>query len=67
MLTQARGEADETKRKALYAKATDIYLSALSSIPLYHPNWFFAGRKSVGGVVMYPDGLLRLTGLKPAN
>lgn len=67
VLTQARGEADEAKRKALYAKATDIYLTALSSIPLYHPNWFFAGRKSVGGVVMYPDGLLRVTGLKPAN
>ena len=49
------------------AKATDIYLGALSSIPLYHPNWFFAARKSVGGVVMVPDGLLRLTGVKPAN
>jgi peptide/nickel transport system substrate-binding protein len=67
ILTQARGEADETKRKALYAKATDIYLSALSSIPLYHPNWFFAARKSVGGIVMVPDGLLRLVGVKPAN
>jgi peptide/nickel transport system substrate-binding protein len=66
-LTQARGEADEAKRKALYAKATDIYLTALSSIPLYHPNWFFAARKSVGGIVMVPDGLLRLVGVKPAN
>ena len=67
ILTEARGEADEAKRKALYAKATGIYLSALSSIPLYHPNWFFAGRKAVAGVQMYPDGLLRLNGLKPAN
>ncbi len=32
ILNQARGEADEAKRKALYAKATDIYLTALSSI-----------------------------------
>ncbi|XUJ37241.1 ABC transporter substrate-binding protein [Bradyrhizobium japonicum] len=31
ILNQARGEADEAKRKALYAKATDIYLTALSS------------------------------------
>jgi peptide/nickel transport system substrate-binding protein len=67
ILNQARGEADEAKRKALYAKATDIYLGALSSIPLYHPNWFFAARKSVGGIVMVPDGLLRLVGVKPAN
>jgi peptide/nickel transport system substrate-binding protein len=67
ILTQARGEADEAKRKALYAKATDIYLAALPSIPLYHPNWFFAARKSVGGIVMVPDGLLRLTGVKPVN
>jgi peptide/nickel transport system substrate-binding protein len=67
ILTQARGEADEAKRKALYAKATDIYLAALPTIPLYHPNWFFAARKSVGGIVMVPDGLLRLTGVKPAN
>jgi len=27
ILTWARGEADEAKRKALYAKATDIYPS----------------------------------------
>jgi len=67
ILIQARGESDEAKRKAFYAKATDIYLTALSSIPLYHPNWFFAARKSVGGIVMVPDGLLRLVGVKPAN
>src|SRR5215475_2611656 len=67
ILNQARGEADEGKRKALYAKATDIYLTALSSIPLYHPNWFFAARKSVGGIVVVPDGLLRLAGVKPVN
>jgi peptide/nickel transport system substrate-binding protein len=67
ILNQARGEADEAKRKALYAKATDIYLTALSSIPLHHPNWFFAARKSVGGIVMVPDGLLRLVGARPVN
>jgi peptide/nickel transport system substrate-binding protein len=67
ILNQARAEADETRRKALYAKATDITLTALSSIPLYHPNWFFAARKSVTGIVMVPDGLLRLVGVKPAN
>ena len=67
ILTQARGEGDEAKRKALYDKATGIYLAARSSIPLYHPSWFFAARKNVGGVLMYPDGILRLRGLKPSN
>ncbi|RDJ27783.1 ABC transporter substrate-binding protein [Bosea caraganae] len=67
VLTQARGEADEAKRAALYEKATDIYLTALSSIPIYHSNWFFAARKTVGGITMYPDGLLRLSGVKPTN
>ncbi len=67
LLNQARGEADEAKRKALYDKITGIYLTARSSIPLYHPNWFFAARKNVAGVVMYPDGILRLKGLKPSN
>ncbi len=67
VLMQARAEADEGKRKALYEQATGIYLKALPTIPLYHPNWFFAARKNVTGVVMYPDGLLRVVGLKPAN
>ena len=67
ILSQARGEGDEAKRKALYDKATGIYLAARSSIPLYHPSWFFAARKNVAGVVMYPDGILRLKGLKPSN
>ena len=65
VLTQARAESGEAKRKALYEKATGIYLTDLPTIPIYHPNWFFAARKAVSGVKIYPDGLLRLTGLKP--
>ncbi|MEP9368740.1 ABC transporter substrate-binding protein [Xanthobacter sp. VNH20] len=67
LLTEARGEADEAKRKQLYDKATEMYLAARPTLPLYHPNWFFAARKGVDGIVMYPDGLLRVTGLKPKN
>ena len=67
LLAQARAEADDGKRKALYEKAAGVYLNARSSIPLYHPSWFFAARKNVAGIVMYPDGLLRLKGLKPSN
>ncbi len=67
MLNAARAEANEAARIKLYEKATDIYLTDLPTIPIYHPNWFFAARKTVTGVVVYPDGLLRLSGVKPAS
>jgi peptide/nickel transport system substrate-binding protein len=67
VLNAARAEANEAARIKLYEKATDIYLTDLPTIPIYHPNWFFAARKSVSGVVVYPDGLLRLGGVKPAS
>jgi peptide/nickel transport system substrate-binding protein len=66
VLATARAEADEGARARLYQKATDIYLSELPTIPIYHPNWFIAGHKSVTGMVVYPDGLIRLGGVKPA-
>jgi peptide/nickel transport system substrate-binding protein len=67
VLIAARQSADVEERKALYEKATGIYLADLPTIPLYHPNWFYAARANVDGVAIYPDGLLRLTGVKPAN
>lgn len=67
VLNQARAEVDIPKRKALYQKATGIYLTDLPSIPLYHPNWFVAARANVAGLTIYPDGLLRLKGVKPAQ
>ncbi len=66
-LLAARKEIDETKRKALYEKAAGIYLTDLPTIPLYHPNWFYAARADVAGITMYPDGILRFTGVKPAK
>lgn len=67
VLNQARAEGDVAKRKALYEKATGLYLTDLPSIPIYHPNWFFAARANVGGINVYPDGLLRLKGVKPGQ
>jgi peptide/nickel transport system substrate-binding protein len=66
-LVAARQASDEATRKQLYEKATDIYLNDLSSIPLYHPNWFYVSRADVSGITIYPDGILRLTGVKPAK
>lgn len=67
VLNAARAEGDIPKRKALYAKATGMYLTDLPTIPIYHPNWFFAARAAVEGLAVYPDGLLRLKGVKPAG
>jgi peptide/nickel transport system substrate-binding protein len=66
-LLAARKETDEAKRKELYEKATGIYLSDLPTIPLYHPNWFYVARADIGGITIYPDGILRFTGVKPAK
>ncbi|SEC91663.1 peptide/nickel transport system substrate-binding protein [Rhizobiales bacterium GAS191] len=65
VLDAARAEGDIGKRKELYEKATGIYLTDLPSIPLYHPNWFFAARATVQGITVLPDGLLRLRDVKP--
>jgi peptide/nickel transport system substrate-binding protein len=67
VLDAARSESDVAKRKQLYEKATGMYLTDLPTIPIYHPNWFFAARSSVEGMKVYPDGLLRLKGVKPAS
>ena len=67
VLNEARAEGDTARRKVLYEKATGIYLSDLPTVPIYHPNWFFAARATVGGITAYPDGLLRLRGMRPAS
>ncbi|MHB2169609.1 ABC transporter substrate-binding protein [Alsobacter sp. R-9] len=67
VLNEARAEGNVEKRKQLYAKATGIYLTDLPTIPIYHPNWIFAARANVDGIQVYPDGLLRLKGVKPAQ
>jgi peptide/nickel transport system substrate-binding protein len=65
VLDAARSEGDIAKRKELYEKATGIYLTDLSSIPIYHPNWILAASATVEGIAILPDGLLRLRDVKP--
>jgi peptide/nickel transport system substrate-binding protein len=67
VLKQARATSDVAKRTALYEKATALYLADLPTIPLYHPNWFYAARKNIDGIAIHPDGLLRLDGVKPSR
>jgi peptide/nickel transport system substrate-binding protein len=67
VLDTARAETDTAKRRALYEQATGIYLHDLPTVPMYHPNWFFAARANVEGIRVYPDGLLRLENVRPAQ
>ncbi|MEO9337658.1 ABC transporter substrate-binding protein [Mesorhizobium sp. SB112] len=67
ILMAARKASDEEARKELYKQATALYLTDLPTIPLYHPNWFYAARANVEGIEIYPDGILRLAGIKPAQ
>ena len=66
-LIAARKELDVDKRKALYDEVTDIYLTDLPTIPLYHSTWFYAAQANIEGINIYPDGILRITGVKPAG
>ncbi|MBB4303545.1 peptide/nickel transport system substrate-binding protein [Rhodobium orientis] len=67
VLIAARKELDMDARKKLYDEAADIYLADLPTVPLYHPTWFYAAQANIDGIKIYPDGILRVTGLKPAG
>ncbi|TKT75695.1 ABC transporter substrate-binding protein [Aquamicrobium sp. LC103] len=67
LLDQARREVRQEERVTLYNKVTDILLNDLPTVPLYHPSWFYGAQASIEGINIYPDGLLRVTGVKPAN
>ncbi|WP_062227575.1 ABC transporter substrate-binding protein [Aureimonas frigidaquae] len=67
LLTEARQAVGQEERIALYEKLTGILLTDLPTIPLYHPSWIYGAKADIEGIAIYPDGLLRLTGVKPAN
>ncbi|MGY6633666.1 MAG: ABC transporter substrate-binding protein [Alkalilacustris sp.] len=64
LLNAARAASDMEERKALYAEAQEILMEALPIIYLYHPTWLWALRDGVTGFVPYPDGMIRLAGVR---
>ncbi|MFC7399807.1 ABC transporter substrate-binding protein [Chelatococcus sp. GCM10030263] len=64
VLVAARQTTDDAARAKLYNQAVDIYLTDLPHIVLYHYKSLWAVRKPVTGFVPYPDGLIRLQGVK---
>ncbi len=64
LLDSARATVVTEERKALYDEARDILVDEAPLVYLYHPTWIWALREEVSGFVPYPDGRIRLQGVR---
>jgi peptide/nickel transport system substrate-binding protein len=64
LLTKARQVADPAQRKKLYDQATEIMVRDVPRLLLWHRRVFTAYSAKVTGFTPYPDGIIRLKGLK---
>ncbi|MBI3710919.1 MAG: ABC transporter substrate-binding protein [Proteobacteria bacterium] len=63
-LNKAREITDFAERKALYDQAAAIYLTERPIIYLYHDTWLYSFSAKLDGFTPYPDGIIRLRGVK---
>ena len=64
LLDRARHVADVAERKKLYDGATEILLRDLPRLHLWHRRVFTGYTVKLQGFTPYPDGIIRLKGLK---
>ena len=64
LVTKARHVAEPAERKKLYDKATEILVRDVPSLHLWHRRVFTGYSARVQGFTPYPDGIIRLKGLK---
>ncbi|WP_243370700.1 ABC transporter substrate-binding protein [Microvirga solisilvae] len=64
LLNEARSINDEGKRKQLYDSAQAILKEDLPIIYTYYQPWPFVLSKKMQGFKPYPDGMIRLKGVK---
>ena len=64
LLNAARATNDMDERRAIYAEAQEILMVDLPIIYLYHQTWLWALRNEVTGFEGYPDGMIRLAGVR---
>ncbi|KGM32428.1 ABC transporter substrate-binding protein [Inquilinus limosus] len=67
VLAQARATTDQAARVGLYRQAAGLFLADLPQIVLYHYRSVWGMRRAVQGFTPYPDGLMRLQGVKIAG
>ncbi|MBB3019740.1 peptide/nickel transport system substrate-binding protein [Microvirga lupini] len=67
LLNDARIINDEAKRKQLYDQAQEILKQDLPIIYTYYQPWPFVHTKKVQNFKPYPDGMIRLKGVKFAS
>jgi len=67
LLNEARVINDEAKRKQLYDQAQEILKQDLPIIYTYYQPWPFVHTKKVQNFKPYPDGMIRLKGVKFAS
>jgi peptide/nickel transport system substrate-binding protein len=67
ILGDARQTTDVAARKALYEKFDGIVLQELPIIYLHHPKWIWGMPTKLAGFTPYPDGMIRLEGMKLAQ
>jgi peptide/nickel transport system substrate-binding protein len=67
LLNDARVTNDEAKRKQLYDAAQEILKQDLPIIYTYYQPWPFVHTKKVQNFKPYPDGMIRLQGVKFAS
>jgi peptide/nickel transport system substrate-binding protein len=66
-LNQAIIEVDETKRNALVSQAQHLMAADHTALVLYQPKSVVFSAKSVSGIGMQPDGILKINDLAPAE
>ena len=64
LLTKARHVADPAERKKLYDQVTEILLRDVPRLHLWHRRVFTGFSAKIQGFTPYPDGIIRLQGLK---
>jgi peptide/nickel transport system substrate-binding protein len=64
LLTKARQTPDPAARKKLYDQATEILVRDVPRLLLWHRRVFTAYSAKVTGFTPYPDGIIRIKGLK---
>jgi len=67
ILGDARLTTDVAARKALYEKFNAIALDELPIIYLYFEKWIWGVTAKLQGFTPYPDGMIRLEGVKLAQ